>query len=65
MESLCDSCTKSWTDDCPKQKCWGNNYSEYKKGVDIAKPLELNMRICPHCKLKIHNDFIMCPRCGR
>lgn len=29
--NICNHCTKSWTDDCPKEKCWSNNYSEYCK----------------------------------
>ena len=27
----CEDCRKSWTDYCPKEKCWKNNYSEYEK----------------------------------
>jgi len=25
----CSNCAKSWTDDCPRDKCWDNNYSEF------------------------------------
>ena len=25
----CSNCAKSWTDDCPRDKCWDNDYSEF------------------------------------
>ena len=25
----CKNCSKAYTDDCPKEKCWKNNYSEF------------------------------------
>ena len=28
---VCDTCEKAWTDECEHEKCYENNYSEYKK----------------------------------
>ena len=28
-EDKCSNCAKSWTDDCPREKCWDNDYSEF------------------------------------
>lgn len=28
-EYKCKNCSKAYTDDCPKEKCWKNNYSEF------------------------------------
>ncbi len=30
---ICDDCTKALTDECPKEKCWNNDYSEFELEV--------------------------------
>ena len=30
-EYKCMTCEKAWTDDCPREECWSNNYKDYEE----------------------------------